>query len=132
MEKIKAMMIGNGGLFAVCLCLFAINHLPSLHSTLIFPLAILLGISIMIMSGFTPSALAHLANITERHTADRGAIMGLYSVFLGIGQFLGATIGGPFVDWLGADGMILAIALFGLLSAILLLRMRMVEKRFID
>ncbi len=129
LEKIRAMMIGNGGLFVMCVCLFAINHQPSLHSLLILPFTILLILSVMLMSGFTPSALAHLANITERHTEDRGAIMGLYSVFLGIGQLLGASVGGPFVDWMGADGMILATALFGVLSAVLLVRMRGVEKR---
>ena len=49
--------------------------------------------------------------------------MGLYSVFLGVGQFIGATIGGPFVDWLGADGIVVVTALFGAVSAVTLLRL---------
>ena len=59
----------------------------------------------MVQSGFTPAALAHLADITETHNTDRGAIMGLYSVFLGLGQFLGASwaasllIGGERMAW---------------------------------
>ncbi len=127
MKKITAMLIGTVGLFVSCLILFALNHQPSLTAPLVLPLAALLVVSIMVQSGFTPSALAHLADITESFTSDRGAIMGLYSVFLGLGQFLGASLGGPFVDWLGADGMVLATAILGVLAAVLLIRLRLVE-----
>jgi predicted MFS family arabinose efflux permease len=34
--------------------------------------------------------------------------MGLYSVFLAIGQIAGALIGGVAADWRGIDGMLLA------------------------
>ena len=96
---------------------------------LFYPLAILLAGSIIIQSGFTPAALAHLADITEEYTHDRGAIMGMYSVFLGIGQFIGATVGGPFVDWRGADGIVVVTALFGLVSLFTLLRLHATEAR---
>jgi predicted MFS family arabinose efflux permease len=96
---------------------------------LVLPLAGLLLLSIMVQSGFTPAAVAHLADITEEHAGDRGAIMGLYSVFLGLGQFLGSSLGGPFVDWLGADGIIVITVLFGLLAAAMLLRLFAQEAR---
>lgn len=121
--KTTVMLIGTGGLFLTCLFLFALNHQAALDAPLVLPLALLLVISIVIQSGFTPAALAHLADITEEHATDRGAIMGLYSVFLGVGQFIGATIGGPFVDWLGADGIVVVTALFGAVSAVTLLRL---------
>ena len=121
------MLIGSAGLFASCLLIFAINHQSSLRAPLVPPLAILLIISIMVQSGFTPAALAHLADITESFTKDRGAIMGLYSVFLGLGQFLGASIGGIFVDWRGADGMAIITGLLGIIAAILVLRLRVTE-----
>jgi MFS family permease len=124
-----AMLIGTGGLFASCLLMFGINHQLSLSAPLVLPLSILLVVSIMVLSGFTPAALAHLADITEDYVEDRGAIMGLYSVFLGLGQFIGASLGGVFVDWLGADGMILFNILLGALAAFLLLRLRGVENR---
>ena len=108
---------------------FALNHQPALSAPLVLPLAGLLVVTIMVQSGFTPAALAHLADITEEHAADRGAIMGLYSVFLGLGQFLGASIGGPFVDWMGADGMVLITTLFGLIAGVLLLRLFAHEAR---
>ena len=38
--------------------------------------------------------LGLLADISERFPTDRGAIMGLYSVFLAIGQIVGSLIGG--------------------------------------
>jgi MFS family permease len=129
MKRITAMLIGTGGLFLTCAFMLAVNHQPSLDAPLVLPLALLLGVSIVIQSGFTPAALAHLADITEEYTEDRGAIMGMYSVFLGIGQFLGATIGGPFVDWRGADGIAVVTALFGLVSLFTLWRLRASQTR---
>lgn len=128
-QKTIAMLIGTGGLFLSCIFMFLLNHQPSLNAPLVLPLSILLVISIMVQSGFTPAALAHLADITESHATDRGAIMGLYSVFLGLGQFIGSSIGGPFVDWLGADGMVLITTLMGVIAAYLLIRLRGIEAR---
>ena len=127
--RTKAMLIGTAGLIASCLLIFLINHQPSLDAPLVFPLAALLVLTIMVQSGFTPAALAYLADITEAHAEDRGAIMGLYSVFLGLGQFIGASIGGPFVDWLGADGMVLINALLGLFAGYLVLSLGAYERR---
>ncbi len=123
MRKTTVMLIGTGGLFLTCILLFLINHQPALNAPLVTPLAILLFISIMIQAGFTPAALSYLADVTENYSKDRGAIMGLYSVFLGIGQFIGASIGGPFADLAGADGIILVIALLGVFAAVMLLRL---------
>jgi predicted MFS family arabinose efflux permease len=126
-RKTTVMLIGTGGLFLTCVFLFALNHQPALDAPLVLPLALLLVVSIVIQSGFTPAALAHLADITEDHAQDRGAIMGMYSVFLGIGQFLGATIGGPFVDWRGADGIVVVTALLGIVSTATLLRLHLTQ-----
>jgi predicted MFS family arabinose efflux permease len=129
MKKTKVMLLGTGALFFTCLFLYLINHQPSLDAPLVLPLALLLVVSIVGQSGFTPAALSYLADITEDHTEDRGAIMGMYSVFLGVGQFLGASLGGPFVDWLGADGIVVATALLGIVSTITLWRLREITAR---
>jgi len=129
MRKTTVMLIGTGGLFLTCLFLFLLNHQPALDAPLVLPLAVLLVVSIFIQSGFTPAALTHLADITEEHATDRGAIMGLYSVFFGVGQFVGASIGGPFVDWLGADGLVLVTTLLGAFSAFMLVRLHYSEQR---
>ncbi len=128
-RKTSVMLVGTAGLGATCLFMYLLNHQPSLNAPLVIPLALLLVVSILVQSGFTPAALAHLADITEDHATDRGAIMGLYSVFLGVGQVIGATVGGPFVDWGGADGVVLITALLGAFSALLLIRLHFVERR---
>ena len=125
LKKTTSMLIGSAGLIVSCLLIFAINHQAALNAPLVLPLAILLVISIMVQSGFTPAALAYLADITETSNKDRGAIMGLYSVFLGLGQFLGASVGGLFVDWRGADGMVLFTALLGVFAGYLIIRARL-------
>ncbi len=127
--KTTVMLIGTGGLLISCFLIFAINHQAALTAPAILPLSILLSVSIMIQSGFTPAALAHLADITQDHVADRGAIMGLYSVFLGLGQFLGASVGGICVGWKGADGMAILTALLGLFAGVLVLQQRKTESR---
>jgi MFS family permease len=132
LKKTTTMLIGCAGLIVSCLLIFAINHQPALSAPWVLPLSILLVISIMVQSGFTPAALAHLADITETHDTDRGAIMGLYSVFLGLGQFLGASLGGLFVDWRGADGMALVTGLLGFLAAWLVIRTRISDSAHIQ
>ena len=72
-------------------------------------LAIAAG-GLFVLAGATPAALGLLADISERFPADRGAIMGLYSVFLAIGQIIGALIGGIAADLRGIDGMLIATA----------------------
>jgi MFS family permease len=128
-RRTTAMLVGIGGLFVSDFLLWAINHQPSLNVPLVPVLAVFLVISIMIQSGFTPAALAYLADITEDHSSNRGAIMGLYSVFLGLGQFLGASLGGPFVDLAGADGMILSTVLLGIFAGGMILWLRAAENR---
>ena len=59
------------------------------------------AVGLFVLAGATPAALGLLADMSERFPADRGAIMGLYSVFLALGQIIGALIGGVAADWLG-------------------------------
>jgi MFS family permease len=77
--------------------------------------AVLLGSGIavaiaglFVLAGATPAAVGLLADISEQFPADRGAIMGLYSVFLALGQIGGALIGGAAASWLGMDGLLIA------------------------
>jgi MFS family permease len=128
LKRTNVMLIGIGGLFASCILLFALNHQASLDLPAVKIISGLLVLSIMVQSGFTPSALAYLADITEHFSEDRGAVMGLYSVFLGLGQFIGLSLGGPFVDWRGADGMVLIVALLGLVAAFFIIQLRGKER----
>jgi predicted MFS family arabinose efflux permease len=80
--------------------------------------------SLFVMSGATPAALGLLADVSEGFEEDRSAIMGLYSVFLGIGQVLGAILGGLAASWKGIDGLIVATAGLLVIGIIALLNLR--------
>ena len=50
--------------------------------------------------------------------------MGLYSVFLGLGQVIGAVIGGVAASWKGIDGLIVATAGLLVVGIVTLLNLR--------
>jgi MFS family permease len=129
LRKTSVMLIGAAGLLAATGSLFLLNHLPSLSSSLVLPLAGLFALGLLVMSGFTPAALAYLADITEDYAGDRGAIMGLYSVFLSIGQFVGSALGGPFADWRGIDGIVGVTCLLALFAGATVIALRRTEDR---
>jgi MFS family permease len=85
-----------------------INHAADL------PLPVLLGLvavtcaGLFVLAGATPAAIGLLADMTEAYPDDRGAIMGLYSVFLGLGQILGSIAGGVAAQLAGLDGIFVA------------------------
>lgn len=61
---------------------------------------------VLVESGFTPAALAHLAEITQRHDASRGTALGLYSLLLGSGQLAGNLLGAPVAARWQMDGVL--------------------------
>jgi MFS family permease len=88
-----------------------INHSADAPSLVPLAAALVAAVGLFVLAGATPAALGLLADISERFPNDRGAIMGLYSVFLAIGQIIGALIGGFAADARGIDGMLVATAL---------------------
>jgi MFS family permease len=128
LRKTSVMLIGVGGLAAVGCALLVLNHLPSLASPLAAPLSLVFAVGLLVMSGFTPAALAYLADITEDYAGDRGAIMGMYSVFLGVGQFVGSSLGGPFADWRGMDGVVLLSLLLAVFAGVTVHKLRHTER----
>jgi predicted MFS family arabinose efflux permease len=52
--------------------------------------------------------------------------MGLYSVFLAVGQIIGSLIGGQAAQWLGVDGLLMATFL---LLAVALLPLAQLRKQ---
>jgi predicted MFS family arabinose efflux permease len=53
--------------------------------------------------------------------------MGLYSVFLALGQITGALIGGVAADWLGIDGMFIATLILLAIAIVPLSQLRAQE-----
>ena len=82
---------------------------------------------LFVLAGATPAAVGLLADVSERFPGDRGAIMGLYSVFLALGQIGGSLIGGVVADALGMDGLLLATGGLLLVALIPLSRLRSME-----
>jgi len=99
---------------------FAINHGNVLPIVIPAVAVAAAAFGLFVLAGATPAALGLLADMSERFPNDRGAIMGLYSVFLAIGQIVGALLGGLAAEWRGIDGLLigtfslLVIALFPL------------------
>src|SRR5439155_5903457 len=85
-----------------------VNHAAGLFIAI--PLAGLaaMAFGLFVLAGATPAALGLLADMSERFPSDRGAIMGLYSVFLAVGQIIGSLIGGVAADLPGIGGLPLA------------------------
>jgi len=113
-RKTSSMLLALAGLMATAVEIVALNHVAAGRPILL----VVLALSVALESGFTPVALAYIADITEGFPADRGAIMGLYSIVLGLGQVLGGSVGGPFAQAWGLDGMaMLTLALGGIATA---------------
>jgi MFS family permease len=129
-RRTSVMLLATIGLFATLLSVYGLNHLSSFDSPLHYPLLAALLISVVVLSAFTPAALTYLADVTESKTEDRGSIMGLYSVFLGVGQLIGTTSGGLFASWAGVDGLVLLSGIFGVITAFTLLALRKQEPKF--
>jgi MFS family permease len=104
-----------------------VNHSAGLPIGILLAAVVVAGAGLFVLAGATPAALGLLADISERFPADRGAIMGLYSVFLAIGQIIGSLIGGFAADWRGIDGMLLATAGLLAIAVIPLSRLRAQE-----
>jgi MFS family permease len=61
---------------------------------------------IMVESGFTPAALAWLAQSRGSGTG-KGAAMGIYSVLLSVGAIVGSLMAGALGKLLSVDGLLL-------------------------
>jgi MFS family permease len=94
-----ALLVGAG---------IVVNHSAGLPIAVPIGAAVAAAFGLFVMAGATPAALGLLADISERFPNDRGAIMGLYSVFLAVGQIIGALIGGFAAEARGIDGMLIA------------------------
>ena len=85
-----------------------VNHVASDLPLLALVAGLVAAGGLFVLAGATPAALGLLADMSERFPSDRGAIMGLYSVFLAVGQIAGSLTGGVAAQALGIDGMFIA------------------------
>lgn len=119
--------IGGGAVLAVST--LAINHGAGLPAPVMALLAAFVVVGLFVLAGATPAALGLLADMAEPYPRDRGAIMGLYSVFLGVGQIGGSLIGGFAAREMGIDGILVGtLALLGV-ALVPLWHLRTLEHR---
>jgi len=116
--------IGIGGALVLLAATFGLNHSRELGLLVQVPLGAIAAAGLFVMAGATPAALGLLADMTESHPADRGAIMGLYSVFLGVGQIVGALASGPAGEWAGIDGLLGASVILIIIAMLPVQRLR--------
>jgi len=130
-RRTTMLLMGVGAFVAMTVDVLAINHLGGMSTALLGGLIAIGTVCLFVMSGATPAALGLLADVSEGFEEDRSAIMGLYSVFLGVGQVIGAVVGGISADWKGIDGLIVATVALLAVGLAALLHLRSEEGAFV-
>jgi MFS family permease len=115
-----------GGLLMMC-AIYVLNHSQAWGPVVQAPSVLVLVAGLFVLAGATPAALGLLADISESHPADRGVVMGLYSVFLALGQITGALASGAAAEWRGIDGLLAASLVLLIIALLPLNRLRQSE-----
>ena len=127
--RLLLMLSSITGVYLFCIALAGINHFGTGNSMLMVIWVVLLLVGVFAESSFAPAALAYLADISEDATKDRGLLMGLYSVFLGLGQLLGGGLGAVFAQIWGFDGLIYLTVLLAFVALVALLMLLRLDRR---
>ena len=127
MRRTTIIFVGVGGGAMAITAAFAFNHAAGLSVLLQGSLVFLAALGLFVLAGATPAALGLLADISEAYPSDRGAIMGLYSVFLALGQVTGSLVGGEAAHLAGIDGLFAATLILLAIALAPLFRLRSYE-----
>ncbi|HEX5240450.1 MAG TPA: MFS transporter [Candidatus Limnocylindrales bacterium] len=124
LRRTTIILYGVGGGLLIVVGAAALNHSNGLPDVARLVLVLPVIVGVFVLAGATPAAIGLLADVTEAYPEDRGAIMGLYSVFLGLGQIAGSLLGGLAASVLGFDGILAGslILLFVAVGPLMLLR----------
>lgn len=132
-RRTTIILLGVIGGMALAGAGIVVNHTAAsagsdaLHAGLVILSAVVFAAGLFVLAGATPAAVGLLADVSEQFPGDRGAIMGLYSVFLGVGQIGGALIGGLAAQWQGMDGLLIGTGVLLALALIPLRELRQAE-----
>ncbi|MBV8527042.1 MAG: MFS transporter [Candidatus Dormibacteraeota bacterium] len=108
------------GAVVIIATLFVLNQVGLGIAPLALPV---LALGIIWLAGFGPAAVTYLADCSESLVADRSALMSFYTVTLAAGGAVGAIVGGVFIRALGADGLLVFLALIFLVTFSLVTRL---------
>ena len=127
--RLRLMLLSVGGVYLACIALLAINHRSPGETSAFFIWIPVMLLGIFAETSFAPAALAYLADISEDASKDRGLVMGLYSIFLSLGQILGNGLGGVFARRFGFDGLVYLTAILAFVALISLLWLFQQDRR---
>jgi MFS family permease len=130
MRRTRIIFYGILGGALLVVSALALNHSAGMSELLRIPMVIGLAAGLFVLAGATPAALGLLADMSEAFPDDRGAIMGLYSVFLALGQIAGAFIGGVAAEGWAFDGILVATLGLLVIALLPLANLRRYEERF--
>jgi MFS family permease len=123
LSKLPTLLITLSGAIVASFGLIELNHGGAY---LVFVPVVMAGV--FLEAGFVPAALAYLADVSEAFAGDRGMLMGLYSLVLGLGYLVGNALGGVAAQEAYFDGLAyltMILATVGMLSlGVLLLAQR--------
>jgi MFS family permease len=117
-SRVRVLQIALLAMFFACAGFYALNHSQDWSGGARQSLLAGIAVCVMIESGFTPAALALLADVVGAQSG-RGAAMGVYSVLLSIGALLGSLLAGLLGERFAVDGLIhgtVAMAVIALLA----------------
>ncbi|HYO44294.1 MAG TPA: MFS transporter [Candidatus Limnocylindrales bacterium] len=130
MRRTTIILYGIAGGAVMLAAAMGINHAGTDILPLLLALLAIVAGGLFVLAGATPAAIGLLADMTEAYPNDRGAIMGLYSVFLGLGQIIGSILGGIAAEQAGLDGIfVVSFVLLGI-ALLPLSHLRRYEHRF--
>ena len=127
MRRTTIIFYGILGGATIVIAAALLNHSEGqpLPLQLAYGAAVIAGV--FVLAGATPAALGLLADISETYPTDRGVIMGLYSVFLALGQIIGSLLGGVAAQIRGIDGLLIATMILLAVALVPLSRLRTYE-----
>lgn len=115
----RAMAITLIAMLPVCAGFYLLNHSAAFSQPLRWWLTAATILGIMVESGFTPAALAWLAN-TLPPQSGRGAAMGIYSVLLSLGAIAGSLLAAGLGQRYSVDGLLYGTVAVAVLALIFL------------
>jgi len=113
LPRLRTLLVTASGALPASSALLALNHGGSL---LAFMPLLLVGV--FLEAGFTPAALAYLADVSETPGHGRGRLMGVYALILGLGQLAGAGLGSLAAQYAYFDGLATLTILLALVAVL--------------
>lgn len=122
-----AMQVSLWAMLPVCGGLYVLNHSATMTDAERWAVGAATALLVMVESGFTPAALAWLAQ-SLGPGAGKGAAMSVYSVLLSLGAIAGSLLAGALGQALRMDGLLLGTAVLGAVALVLLRWARVPEE----